>query len=142
MTLEMDKYIKDISISFTNSEPITSAYLVWTPDSIFNYIESDTVFLTDEEIIKTDRFTPVNQKALVDGIMYDPKIYAIDRAGNLADPPGIMEDVIFDITPPVITINNPNNGDWLNHQLVDISTSETIRSWTCLLYTSPSPRDS
>ena len=28
-----------------------------TPDSIFNYIESDTVFLTEEEIIKTDRFT-------------------------------------------------------------------------------------
>ena len=142
MTLEMDKYIKDISISFTNSEPITSAYLVWTPDSIFNYIESDTVFLTEEEIIKTDRFTPVNQKALVDGIMYDPKIYAIDRAGNLADPPGIMEDVIFDITPPVITINNPNNGDWLNHQLVDISTSETIRSWTIMVERQSGEEDS
>ena len=133
MTLEMDKYIKDISISFTNSELITSAYLVWSPDSIFDYIEPDTVILTKEEIIKSDRFTPVNQKALVDGIMYDPKIYAIDRAGNLADPPGIMEDVIFDITPPVITINNPNNGDWLNHQLIDITASETIRSWTVMV---------
>ena len=130
LTLEMDKYIKDISISFTISEPIDSAYIVWSPDSIFNYIESDTVILTKEEIIKTDRFKPVNQKALVDGIMYDLKIYAIDRAGNLADPPGIMENVIYDITPPAITINGPISGEWLNHELMDISTSEIIKSWT------------
>ena len=133
MTLEMDKYIKDISISFTNSEPITSAYLVWSPDSIFDYIESDTVILTKEEIVRSDRFKPLNQKALIDGIMYDPKIYAFDRAGNLANPPGVMEDVIFDITPPVLTINNPKDGDWLNHELMDISTSETIRSWMVIV---------
>ena len=94
------------------------------------YIDSDTVILTKEEIVKTDRFKPANQKALVDGIMYDPKIYAIDRAGNLSEPPGIMEDVIYDITPPVLSINSPRNGNWLNHLLIDISTSETIKSWT------------
>ena len=133
MTLEMNKYIKDISISFTYSEPIESAYLVWSPDSIFNYIASDTVILTKEEIIKSGRFKPINQKALVDGIMYDPKIFAIDRAGNLANPPGIMQDVIFDITPPVLTINNPKSGEWLNHELMDISSSETIKSWTVIV---------
>ena len=130
MTLEMEKFIKDISISFTNSEPIDSAYIVWSPDSIYSYIDSDTVVLTKEEIVKTDRFMPANQKALVDGIMYDPKIYAMDRAGNLSEPPGIMEDVIYDITPPVLSINSPRNGNWLNHLLIDISTSETIKSWT------------
>ena len=50
MTLEMEKFIKDISISFTNSEPIDSAYIVWSPDSIYSYIDSDTVILTKEEI--------------------------------------------------------------------------------------------
>ncbi len=43
MTIEMDKYIKDVSLSFTHSEPIVSAYLVWAPDSNFAHIVADTV---------------------------------------------------------------------------------------------------
>ena len=33
------------------------------------------------------------------------------------------------------------NGDWMATHRVDLSTMEES-SWTCLLYTSPSPRDS
>ena len=82
MALEMDKYIKDVSLSFTHSEPIDSAYIVWSPDSNFAHIQSDTVFLTTKEMYFIDRFRPQNQIALVDGIMYDPEIYAYDLAGN------------------------------------------------------------
>ncbi|HIB34255.1 MAG TPA: hypothetical protein EYO27_04485 [Candidatus Marinimicrobia bacterium] len=128
MALEMDKYIKDVSLSFTQSEPIDSAYIVWAPDSNYADVQSDTVILTSEEIYFTDRFRPQNQKALLDGIMYDPAIYAYDLAGNLSSP-GIRQGVIFDTTPPILTINNPVNGDWVNHQLVNISTNEPIQSW-------------
>ena len=128
MTLEMDKYIKDISLSFTHSEPIDSAYIIWSPDSNFSHIQSDTVVLTTKEIYFTDRFNPRNQIALVDGIMYDPEIYAYDLAGNLSNP-GIRQDVIYDTTPPVLTINGPSDNDWVNHQLVNISTNEPIQSW-------------
>jgi hypothetical protein len=124
----MDKYIKDVSLTFTHSEPIDSAYIVWAPDSNFAHIQSDTVVLTTKEIYFTDRFRPQNQIALVDGIMYDPEIYAYDLAGNLSNP-GIRQDVIYDTTPPVITINNPSDGNWINHQLVNISTNEPIQSW-------------
>ena len=130
MTLDMNKYIKDISLSFTYSEPIDTAYIVWTPDSNFKDIPSDTVALSKIEIGQTGRFKPVNQKPLIDGVMYDPRIYAVDRAGNLSNPPGIKEDVIFDITPPSLSIINPKSGEWLNHQLIDIITSELIKSWT------------
>lgn len=130
MTIEMDKYIKDVSLSFTHSEPIVSGYVVWTPDSNFSHINADTVHLTEAEIGSDARFKPANQTALVDGVMYDPEIYAVDRAGNLSDPPGKMEDVIFDATPPILSIHSPYTGAWVNHQLLDMGTNEPIRTWT------------
>jgi len=130
MTLDMDTYMKDVSISFTHSEPIDSAYIVWVPNSNFSHVPLDTVILTKEEIDKSDRFKPYNQSPLIDGVMYNPEIYAIDRAGNLADPPGLKENVIYDITQPALSINEPNAGEWLNHQLFYMSTNEPIQSWT------------
>jgi len=128
MTLEMDKYIKYVALSFTHSEPIDSAYLVWVPDSNFTHISVDTVLLTADEILQTERFKPANQTVLVDGIMYDPEIYAFDRAGNLSKP-GIRQDVIYDITLPILSISEPKTGSWVNHQLIDIGTNEPIQSW-------------
>ena len=130
MTIEMDKYIKDVTLSFTHSEPIVSAYVVWAPDSNFAHIPTDTVYLTNGEIEMENRFKPANQKELVDGVMYDPEIYAVDRASNLSDPPGVMEDVIFDGTPPILTIHSPYTGAWVNHQLMNMGTNEPIRTWT------------
>ena len=114
MTIEMDKYIKDVLLSFTHSEPIVSAYMVWAPDTNFAHIVADTVHLTEAEIDREDRFKPTHQIGLVDGVMYDPEIYAVDRAGNLSNPPGIIEDVIFDATPPILAIYSPYNGAWVN----------------------------
>ena len=131
LALEMDKYLKDILLSFTASEPVDSAYIVWAPDSNFAHIHADTVILTGEEIIVSKRFRPTNQTNLVDGVMYDPEIYAYDRAGNLSEP-AIRQDVIYDITPPILAINNPATGEWVNHQLMDISTNEPIQFWVVI----------
>ena len=91
---------------------------------------ADTVHLTEAEIDREDRFKPTHQIALVDGVMYDPEIYAVDRAGNLSNPPGIIEDVIFDTTLPILAIYSPYNGAWVNHQLLNMGTNEPIRKWT------------
>jgi len=128
MVLEMDKYLKDVSLSFTSTEPINSAFIVWAPDSNFNHISADTVILIHDEIGHTDRFKPVNQTDLMDGVMYDPEIYAFDRAGNLSKP-GIRQDVIYDITPPVLVITSPSSGVWVNHQELYMNTNEPIQSW-------------
>ena len=128
MVLEMDKYLKDVSLSFTSTEPIDSAFIVWAPDSNFNHISADTVILIHDEIGHTDRFKPVNQTDLMDGVMYDPEIYAFDRAGNLSKP-GIRQDVIYDITPPVLVITSPSSGVWVNHQELYMNTNEPIQSW-------------
>jgi len=128
MVLEMDKYLKDVLLSFTSTEPIDSAFIVWAPDSNFNHISADTVILIHDEIGHTDRFKPVNQTDLMDGVMYDPEIYAFDRAGNLSKP-GIRQDVIYDITPPVLVITSPSSGVWVNHQELYMNTNEPIQSW-------------
>ncbi|MBC8345563.1 MAG: hypothetical protein ISR82_04155 [Candidatus Marinimicrobia bacterium] len=131
MTLEMDKYLKDVALSFSATEPIDSAYIVWAPDSNFAHITSDTIILTRDERLATDRFKPSHQTDLVDGVMYDPEIYAFDIAGNLSLP-GIRQDVIYDITPPVLTISEPLSGAWVNHQNMGMNTNEPIQTWSLM----------
>ena len=129
MTLEMDKYMKEVSLSYSTTEPLDSAYIVWIPDSNFANIQTDTVFLSKKELKITDRFKPENQIGLVDGVMYDPTIYSFDRAGNLSIP-AIFKGVIYDITPPVLTFTNPPSGAWVNNQLMSMNTNEPIQSWS------------
>ena len=128
MTLEMDKYMKDISISFSASEILDSAFIVWVADSKFNDVSKDTVFITNDELEIRDRFRPVNQGNLVDGVMYNPEIYGFDRARNLSLP-GVFEGVIYDITPPKLAFTSPSSNDWINHQRMEMATNEPIQKW-------------
>ena len=132
MTLEMDKYMKEVSLSYSTTEPIDSAYIVWIPDSNFANIQSDTVLLTEKELKIADRFKPGNQMGLVDGVMYNPAIFSFDRAGNLSNP-AIFKGVIYDITPPVLTFTNPTSGAWVNDQLMSMNTNEPIQSWSIFI---------
>jgi len=129
MSLEMDKYMKEVYLSYTSTEPIDSAYIIWYPDSNFADTKSDTVILSSEELVITDRFKPVNQTQLVDGVMYNPGIFAYDRAGNLSNP-GVFNGVIYDITPPILTFTKPYKGAWINNQLMGMSTNEPIQKWS------------
>ena len=129
MTIEMDKYMKDVSLSFTSSEILDSSYIVWVPDSNFMDIPVDTVQLINEELSIVDRFTPINQDQLVDGVMYNPEIYGYDRAGNLSFP-GIVYGVIYDITPPVLTFLSPASGAWVNNQIIEMGTNEPLQRWS------------
>ncbi len=128
LTLDMDKYIKEIFIEYSNSEPLDSAFIVWAPDSLFEHIPLDTMKLVNEELFLQERFKPQYQIDLIDGVIYHPAIYGYDRAGNLSNP-GIKRDVVYDITPPIVTIIEPSTGDWINHQSVSILTNEPLQSW-------------
>ena len=129
MTLEMDKYMKKVSLSYTTTEPIDSAYIIWHPDTNFSDINSDTVILSTDELILIERFNPENQSDLVDGVMYNPAIYAYDRAGNLSNP-GVFSGVIYDITPPVLSFTKPIKGSWVNNQMMGMKTNEPIQKWS------------
>ena len=129
MSLEMDKYMKDVTFSYETSEILDSSFVVWVPDSNFKDISSDTVRLTEKELFLRERFTPVNQGQLVDGVMYNPEIYGFDRAGNMSIP-GTFKGVIYDITPPVLSFVSPNSGDWINNQKMEMKTNEPLQRWS------------
>ena len=99
MTLNMDKYMKDISIAYSTSEILDSAFIVWLADSNFSDISPDTVFLTSEELKISTRFRPLNQETLVDGVMYNPEIYGYARATNLSFP-GVFNLSLIHISAP------------------------------------------
>ena len=129
MTLDMDKYMKDIAISFSASEILDSAFIVWVADSNFADIPADTVFLSENELEISGRFRPIKQEELVDGVMYNPELYGYDRATNISIP-GIFKGVIYDITPPKLSFINPEPNDWLNHQRMEMQTNEPIQTWS------------
>ncbi|MEC7871559.1 MAG: Ig-like domain-containing protein [Candidatus Neomarinimicrobiota bacterium] len=132
MTLEMDKYMKEVALSFTASEPLDSGFILWVPDSNFIDTPTDTILLTTNELEIEGRFTPVNQTGLVDGVMYNPEVYGYDRAGNLSFP-GVYEGVIYDITPPILSFISPDPGAWINHQRMEMNTNEPIQQWSVQL---------
>ena len=132
MTLDMDKYMKDISISYSTSEKLDSAFIVWLADSNFSDISPDTVFLTREELEISARFRPLNQTSLIDGVMYNPEVYGYDRATNLSLP-GVFKGVIYDITPPTLSFISPDPNEWINHQRMEMSTNEPIQKWSIKL---------
>ena len=82
-----------------------------------------------DELSIRQRFFPTNQTPLVDGVMYNPEIYGIDRAGNLSTP-AKFEGVIYDITPPTLSFTNPDTSAWINNQLMGMSTNEPIQNWS------------
>ena len=69
MTVEMDKYMKEVALSYTTSEPLDSVLILLAPDSNFIDTPTDSVLLTIDELSITNLFTPINQTGLVDGIM-------------------------------------------------------------------------
>ncbi|MFQ6612937.1 MAG: Ig-like domain-containing protein, partial [Fidelibacterota bacterium] len=67
--------------------------------------------------------------SLVDGAVYNLTISGRDRAGNEADP-ALVTMITYDITPPVITIVNPQNNSAINYQTLSYTLSEDLLDGT------------
>ncbi|NOZ03969.1 MAG: hypothetical protein GXO92_05110 [FCB group bacterium] len=66
---------------------------------------------------------------LADGGRYSIKIEGADKAGNLAQ--GVaVENVLFDVLPPVLTIIRPETGDYINRVTISYSTNEGLSEGT------------
>jgi len=56
---------------------------------------------------------------------YDLLLNGIDLAGN-ANQTGITEGIIYDVTLPILTINKPSNGGYINNKAVSYTISEPL----------------
>ncbi|MFQ6606780.1 MAG: Ig-like domain-containing protein, partial [Fidelibacterota bacterium] len=64
---------------------------------------------------------------LIDGGEYILSLEGVDLAGNQADPI-TLEGIKFDLSPPVIAIQSPQEGAFLQELLLDYTLSETLDS--------------
>ena len=129
-------YIASPAVTYSLSETITDGTISFTrtagsvdPGSPHVVVLGDTERLMDlhENVFQT------NGPALVEGGVYTIRFQGRDRAGNEAQSIEI-EGVIYDATPPVLTLTQPVDGEVVNHTLVSYSNNELLSSarfvWT------------
>ena len=120
--------IKNSAIAYTLSENLKDASMLWT------YVEGPndpssphTVPLDSEELTLGDHpegeliFPPL----LVDGGLYNLAFVGVDYAGNVSDTVQV-EELRYDVTPPVIVLTDPMPDAFLNNILPSYSLSEQM----------------
>jgi len=128
--------IKNTSVAFTISENLKDASMLWThvdgpndPSSPHAVpLDSDELAMgehPDGELI----FPPL----LVDGGLYNLAFAGFDYAGNVSDTVRV-EELRYDVTPPVIALSDPRPDTFLNKILPSYSLSEQMQQasfvWT------------
>ncbi len=64
-----------------------------------------------------------------DGTVYRITIKGHDKAGNEADP-AVVDKITYDVTPPVITLDNPLSNSAVNYQAISYTLSEDLLEGT------------
>jgi hypothetical protein len=125
MDLWVDRYIHEPVFTFSSTEPLDSAFLVWQADSL----PADTISFEAEELAAQSEPVILNhQSPLLDGHWYRVQLFGYDQAGNLSSP-GVVDSVYYDVTPALVTIDTPSTGDYLNHQVLSFRVNEAVQHW-------------
>ncbi|MCH7732702.1 MAG: hypothetical protein IIB44_09330 [Candidatus Marinimicrobia bacterium] len=129
---QSNSYARTNSISYTLNENIKIGVITWQrtggeedPDSPYN------IPLIDDELSQGLHGNQVllNSPDLIDGSIYELTFIGIDSAGNQSEPV-VIPNVIFDATPPVISIFFPTKGSYVNNHLISYTLSETLAEGT------------
>jgi len=122
--------IKDPAVSYAISENLEMATFSWIPDTT----DRDTLYPVVVELTSDERssgekihYTLEGQTALADGVTYELIVEGKDPAGNLAEKV-IIENIVFDVTPPEFYDLYPENGSFINSRLLSYSISENLKA--------------
>ena len=120
--------IKSTVITYLTSENLASANVIFKQTSGTIDVNSPhKVILIGEELTKgvhTDFDLNITSE-LADGGRYTVLIEAFDRAGNAAEVVPI-QDVFFDILPPVLSLDSPVTSSRINLPIITYSTNEQM----------------
>ncbi len=131
-----DQYIATPAISFSVSEELDQGSVVYRlvggkPDS-----KSPYLFGLNSALLKKGEHSDVfitDGPELVEQGIYTIEFSGRDRAGNTS-PKETIQRVIFDSTPPELSIENPEENSAINHLMVNIGNSENLKTanmiWT------------
>ena len=120
--------IKSTILSFSASENLETATAIFTQTSGTVDVNSPhKVILTGKELTKGvhSDFDLGITSQLADGGRYSVIIEAFDKAGNPATVQAI-NDVFFDLLPPVIAIESPSSGSRFNVPIATYSSNEEM----------------
>ena len=120
--------IKSTILSFSASENLETATAIFTQTSGTVDVNSPhKVILTGKELTKGvhSDFDLGITSQLADGGRYSVTIEAFDKAGNPATVQAI-NDVFFDLLPPVISIESPSSGSRFNVPIATYSSNEEM----------------
>ncbi|MFQ6678464.1 MAG: Ig-like domain-containing protein [Fidelibacterota bacterium] len=127
-TADSSLFVNHNRISFSKSEPIKRGVITWKQIGGTNDPASPLVIdLTDDELSKDsyDNYTLMNAPHLNDGSIYTIEFTAVDFAGNISET-AQMENVLYDISPPVLQIVSPGNNYITNGTELSVSISEDL----------------
>jgi len=118
------------NIVFTITEPLKEGQIIWNAiGGTTDPLSPRSIELSSDELVN-GMSTPAsltNQTALQDGSIYQLSINGIDLAGNEGSA-DLANDIHFDISPPVIQLLSPDNDAYVNHDNIEFSNSENLKS--------------
>jgi len=114
-------FVNTNAVTISNSEPLLAAEMFWiNPQG-----DAKQVALRTRDLAVGENRLIMYAISLDENTHYDLLLNIIDLAGN-ANQTRITEGIIYDVTLPILTINKPANGGYINNKAVSYTVSEPL----------------
>jgi len=114
-------FVNTNAVTISNSEPLLAAEMFWiNPQG-----DAKQVALRTRDLAVGENRLIMYTISLDENTHYDLLLNIIDLAGN-AIQTRITEGIIYDVTLPILTINKPTNGGYINNKAVSYTISEPL----------------
>ena len=114
-------FVNTNAVTISNSEPLLAAEMFWiNPQG-----DAKQVALRTRDLAVGENRLIMYSISLDENTHYDLLLNIIDLAGN-ANQTRVTEGIIYDVTLPILTINTPANGGYINNKAVSYTVSEPL----------------
>ena len=114
-------FVNTNAVTISNSEPLLAAEMFWiNPQG-----DAKQVALRTRDLAVGENRLIMYSISLDENTHYDLLLNIIDLAGN-ANQTRVTEGIIYDVTLPILTINKPANGGYINNKAVSYTVSEPL----------------
>ncbi|MFQ6612928.1 MAG: Ig-like domain-containing protein, partial [Fidelibacterota bacterium] len=123
-------YYQELKLAFTVDEPLKTVDIILERRGGTADADSPRSVSLEKNLLSTGKHEDINLVELlhpVDGTTYNIKIESQDLAGNRAETVEIL-NLVYDISPPQLSIQAPIPGGYYNNTLVSLTSSENLAS--------------
>ena len=117
-----DSFVNFLDVKYQVNEPLVSGQMIWINDNN----EKIKYDLRENDIVEGMHTLQNYDIETEEQIPYQILVTGLDRAGNESTSDTI-HNVMFDVTPPTLTIQNPLPDAPINHTKVNLNINEPIK---------------